>query len=320
MPNLAEATRHALTWLYAVHLSAGIINVAGYLASALVLATFCMRSMRWLRATALASNCAFIFYAAVAHIPPVLFLHCILFPVNVVRLTQIERARITARRLLRDTSPRIVELELSCPRFVVHGALADPAAALLLAEREQQRVAGLLVARLPGEAAEASGIHAEAAALAAPQLLDATDRFLVELMTHDPGVAQSAQIASLRSRGEILRDLHDTLGELAPLMDRVAQDGPAVLAQSIGEGLATLLLIAAEATGSSDPEDTELLSRMTQDRSGLVERIRQGSMVEMLNRTAEQTRSVYALTALYERAVWLLHRYAALLRDRRDAR
>ena len=303
--------------LYAVHLSTGITNAAGYLASALVLATFCMGSMRWLRLAALASNSAFIFYAAVAHIPPVLVLHCILFPVNLFRLVQMERARSTARRLLRGTRHQVAESELSRPSFIVHNALADPGAALLLAEREQERVAGLLVARLPAEAANASGLHAEAAALAASRLLDAIDRFLIELMTRDPAQDQSAQIASLRSRSEILRDLHDSLGELAPLLDRAAQEGPATLAHSIAEGLATLLLFASDATASLDPEDTDLLSRMTRERSTVVERIRQDSMAEMLDRSAESTRRVYAITARYERVVWLLHRYATLLGERR---
>ena len=60
----------------------------GYLASALVLATFCMRGMVALRLLAIASNLAFIGYAALAGIHPVLMLHALLLPINVVRLLQ----------------------------------------------------------------------------------------------------------------------------------------------------------------------------------------------------------------------------------------
>lgn len=62
------------------------VEPIGYLASALVLATFCMRDMAALRCVAIASNLAFITYGALADLGPVLLLHLLLLPVNVVRL------------------------------------------------------------------------------------------------------------------------------------------------------------------------------------------------------------------------------------------
>ena len=64
----------------------------GYLASALVLATFCMRDMVALRWVAIASNLAFIAYGALAGVGPVLALHVMLLPVNVLRLVESLRA------------------------------------------------------------------------------------------------------------------------------------------------------------------------------------------------------------------------------------
>jgi hypothetical protein len=63
-----------------------ITEPLGYLASALVLATFCMRDTRKLRCMAIASNLAFIAYSALADLAPVLVLHLLLLPVNVQRL------------------------------------------------------------------------------------------------------------------------------------------------------------------------------------------------------------------------------------------
>jgi hypothetical protein len=68
--------------------NAGPREIVGYLASALVLATFCMREMRALRVLAIASNLAFIAYSLLAVLPPVFLLHAILLPVNAVRLLQ----------------------------------------------------------------------------------------------------------------------------------------------------------------------------------------------------------------------------------------
>ncbi len=70
-------------------------ELIGYLASLLVLMTFCMSGMVALRALAIASNVAFIAYAALVGISPVLLLHALLLPMNIYRLLQtvLERRR-----------------------------------------------------------------------------------------------------------------------------------------------------------------------------------------------------------------------------------
>jgi hypothetical protein len=78
-----------LGWAHSSHIHGWGNDIIGYLASALVLATFSMKSLRSLRITAIASNLAFISYAVIANMRPILILHCILLPMNVVRLLQI---------------------------------------------------------------------------------------------------------------------------------------------------------------------------------------------------------------------------------------
>jgi CRP/FNR family cyclic AMP-dependent transcriptional regulator len=67
------------------------IEAAGYLASALVLATFCMKTMIPLRGAAICSNVAFIVYGFYDNLYPVLVLHAILLPLNVWRAAQMLR-------------------------------------------------------------------------------------------------------------------------------------------------------------------------------------------------------------------------------------
>ena len=69
------------------------VELLGYAASLLVLATFCMRGMVSLRALAIASNLAFIAYAALAGIHPVLLLHALLLPMNACRLVEAMKRR-----------------------------------------------------------------------------------------------------------------------------------------------------------------------------------------------------------------------------------
>jgi|SRR5215469_4032632 len=60
----------------------------GFLASALVLAAFGMKDMVNLRIVAICSNFAFIAYALLLHLLPILVLHVILLPLNGWRLAQ----------------------------------------------------------------------------------------------------------------------------------------------------------------------------------------------------------------------------------------
>jgi hypothetical protein len=57
-----------------------------------VLLTFIAKDMRILRTVAIFSNLAFITYGTLEWLPPVLFLHLVLLPLNIVRLVEIVRA------------------------------------------------------------------------------------------------------------------------------------------------------------------------------------------------------------------------------------
>src|SRR3954447_13282365 len=63
----------------------------GYLASGLVLTTFATNDLRRLRLIAILSNFAFIAYGGLAWLPPVLGLHLLLLPLNVLRLAAISK-------------------------------------------------------------------------------------------------------------------------------------------------------------------------------------------------------------------------------------
>jgi len=64
----------------------GWIDVMGYAASSLTLATFAQRTMLPMRVMAIGANICFIGYGAMGWFLPVLALHVILLPINLVRL------------------------------------------------------------------------------------------------------------------------------------------------------------------------------------------------------------------------------------------
>lgn len=80
-------------------------QIIGYVASALVLATFWMKVPVRLRQVGIASNIAFITYGVADHLVPIAILHSILLPINVWRLLQLkEIARKIQRALNTDLS------------------------------------------------------------------------------------------------------------------------------------------------------------------------------------------------------------------------
>jgi hypothetical protein len=64
----------------------GWVDVFGYAASSLTLATFAQRSMLPMRWLALCANVCFIAYGTLGMYMPVLVLHLVLLPINLVRL------------------------------------------------------------------------------------------------------------------------------------------------------------------------------------------------------------------------------------------
>lgn len=64
------------------------IDVSGFVAAGLVLATFSAKRMISLRVLGITSNVAFILYAVLAHLFPILVLHSIMLPLNLFRLRQ----------------------------------------------------------------------------------------------------------------------------------------------------------------------------------------------------------------------------------------
>lgn len=64
-------------------------ELAGYVASALVFATFYMKTMLPLRLVAMASNVAFLTYALIEGLTPIAILHAMLLPLNALRYLQL---------------------------------------------------------------------------------------------------------------------------------------------------------------------------------------------------------------------------------------
>jgi hypothetical protein len=82
------------------------IDFVGYLAALTVLATFCMDTIVPLRGLAIASNVLFILYGVAGHLYPVLLLHAVLLPVNIVKIVQLRLQARAGSAAARNSAPR----------------------------------------------------------------------------------------------------------------------------------------------------------------------------------------------------------------------
>jgi hypothetical protein len=74
-----------------------VAEIIGYIAALLVFLTFYIKTMVPLRIVAIFSNCAFVAYGYLDLLYPVLFLHIVLLPLNLMRLWQMIRLSLNVR-------------------------------------------------------------------------------------------------------------------------------------------------------------------------------------------------------------------------------
>jgi len=75
-----------------------LTEVVGFAAAVATVITFCCKRMGPLRAAAIAANLLFISYGALLGLMPVLLLHCVLLPLNIVRFSACLRDRLAWAR------------------------------------------------------------------------------------------------------------------------------------------------------------------------------------------------------------------------------
>ncbi len=224
--------------------------------------------------------------------------------------------------LLAYMAPPSLEETASKPRYLYDQALAEPETALVLVDREQSRVFSFLPLYL-GVADLLEGgetIRERSTVLAAATTLDeAIGRFLTDLS--DAGASREVlvAIANRQARNGFLQSLHEAMHELGGVLAKPFEL-PALrsLAENLSEGLAALLMVAYEAVRDGDADDLALLQKMAADRDSLVDQMRRRVVSADKSVSAQDQQALYAITSLFERIVWMLRRFAALLVEARE--
>ena len=215
-----------------------------------------------------------------------------------------------APRWLAAMSPPTHEQDLSRPMYLQPEALLSPETAPDLVALEQLRLINVLGEYL--EAARGTAGHKLKALHTSAVLLGhEITEFLQSLMKEPIAIDLVTRVISLQRKGEILRALEENVFLFSETLE---SRGPQELTASLVEALDTILLTASDALKSGDAVDIELLVSLTDDRGGMMERVRRRYRPEDPE-SASDVAALHYATTLFERNVWLLRQLALWMRE-----
>ncbi|WP_028571058.1 Na/Pi cotransporter family protein [Desulfonatronum lacustre] len=224
-------------------------------------------------------------------------------------------------RLLGRLAPATQEEELARPVYLYDQALGDAETALDLVSREQNRLFSCLPDYIvtADQAVETARKDIQALYNGNAGVLREIELFLSELIDRTQDRQTMHRILNHQARNRVLGDLRESLFALRRML------GPADalrdrthLERSLTEGMHAILRTMAETLSASDKidldeDDAAMLAAMTSDRSALMERLRHGLLRHTEELSYAVQESLFAATSLFERTIWLLGRYLALV-------
>lgn len=236
---------------------------------------------------------------------------------QVVSAVAVSVAKGPVLTLIERFSPPTVQEELARPRFLYDGALAEAESALDLVEREEGRILGLMVETVDNirqDAAHRDIVHYRILTEATRTLgLEVAD-FVGAVVASGPGGRTLERCMRIQRRSMLLLDLRETVHDLVAAVDRgEIRDTLEPLTHGVIEALHVTLETLREEIAAPDPAGHDILLSLTADRSDLMDRVRR-TLAEGGSLTTPQAQAtLHAITALFERALWILRRYAMLL-------
>lgn len=224
-------------------------------------------------------------------------------------------------RLLGRLAPATQEEELARPVYLYDQALGDAETALDLVSREQNRIFSCLPEYIvtADQSVETARKDIQALYNGNAAVLREIELFLSELIDRTQDRQTMHRILNHQARNRVLGDLRESLFALRRMLGAVdALHERTHLERSLAEGMHAILGTMAETLSAADKidlddDDVIMLTAMTSDRSALMERLRHGLLGHGEELPYAVQESLFAATSLFERTIWLLGRYLALV-------
>ena len=214
--------------------------------------------------------------------------------------------------LLDKLCPPSVEERLFEPVYIYPEAAQNPDTALILATREQDRLLTALAEYLDPVRQETPEVvmsvplalrHA-----AACHLIEKIRAFLESALVNNHANSAIDPIFLSQSRNEIILALQESLRGFVDILQTIDPPNREWAAPMI-EGLHLILMILRD-TLQDDSDDPELLFALTQDRSQLMENVRNTLLSKDFSSITEK-QALFVSTSTFERIIWLIRQLAA---------
>jgi phosphate:Na+ symporter len=197
------------------------------------------------------------------------------------------------------------------PHFIFPEAVNDPATALALVELEHKRLLTFLPDFLedirPVEERSPAALALKLRSAASESIANEIDQFLSATLRANPDMADVAKVFSARSRLQTLQPLQAALTQFASgLLVIAPQERPAFAAIMV-EGLHSILMVASDCATDDSGDSQELLFILTEERSALMEQIRE-ELLGSGEKRMEGRAALLSATLTFERVIWLLRR------------
>lgn len=206
------------------------------------------------------------------------------------------------------TAPISPDEALMKPHYLFEEATSDPATALALVELEYNRLVTFLPDFLEDLRAddERSGTAAplKLRCAASESIARDIDSFLGTTVRANPDTSDIEKVFSARARLNTLQALHSALMQYAVHLIAIPPHQRPRLADYMTEGLHAILMVAADSVSDDSGESQETLLLLTEERSALMERVRE----EWLGGYADPggREAMLSATLTFERIIWLL--------------
>lgn len=204
-------------------------------------------------------------------------------------------------------------------KYLHDHALKDPDTALVLIEKEQTRLLDRLSLYMEElRAVDSNGRKPNCSAIHSSfQIVSREiDAFASDLLNRTLSPDTAERLLSVQNLQTLIEALEGGLYEMTLVMDTWPEsESSRRFKHMFVEGLDTILLTTAEAAGSRNPVEIEMLTAITHNRSEMMQKMRRTYLASERSLNAYERMTFLQVTSLFERAVWTINRMAVLYRD-----
>ena len=211
--------------------------------------------------------------------------------------------------ICRRLSPPTQHEKLSSPKYLYDQALEDPQTAITLAEFETKDIVARIPNLLPYDGSLLTNESRSILLTSSLTILQAVRSFLAEMLDYQPDIEVVERNLKLQAQTELIEQLLDTTHQIGVTLNGLPKtSGILQIRSSVVEGFHFILLSLLDCVANEDKESIPLLEIMTDDRTEIMERLRDMLMNEANGIDQSNYQALLNVTIFLDRSIWLIRR------------